>query len=301
LNRKTKKILVLLTGVLIATSIALSGFSYYIFMQFTSKRFKNQASHEKAAAQKQQLIEEHNALPVTLKTEDGLNLSGLFIKRPQAKRALLFCHGWWMNKEKMRHVVEFFPHDSLLLFDFRAHGESDGYRTSIGHNEQQDIQAAYAFLKHECPDLPLYGIGISMGAATLLAVAQTLPFAGLVIDSVFKKLDDAIEGRFTHYTGLPKFPFMPLCKKIYHVLIGAAMHEVNTSEWIKNINTPILFLHSKEDLLAPESIAHELHELSLHEKKRLWIVDKSPHAAIHKHHAHEYQAKVNEFFVDLES
>jgi dipeptidyl aminopeptidase/acylaminoacyl peptidase len=76
----------------------------------------------------------------------------------------------------------------VLLFDFRAHGESGGSRSSLGHHEQRDIAAALDFLKSR-PEVDPKRIGIygfSMGASTaILAAARTHAFSAIVVDSAF--------------------------------------------------------------------------------------------------------------------
>jgi len=86
----------------------------------------------------------------------------------------------------------------VLLFDFRAHGESSGSRTSLGYHEQKDVLAALSILKaREEIDLQRIGIyGFSMGGSTaILTAAQSGAFSAVVADSAFTSLKDQGEDR----------------------------------------------------------------------------------------------------------
>ena len=212
---------------------------------------------------KQKLIKKFNGIPVSIETEDKLALSGLLFLRPHAPYNLLVCHGWCIHKERLRKLIKMFPHANILLFDFRAHGESAGDFSSIGYFERSDVVAAFKYLQnHEhTKELPIFGIGFSMGAASLLgAAAQGLPFSGLILDSIFGRLDELIHGTFTFQTGLPSFPLFNLCKSWYEYLCNCRMDDINPAEWARLVSIPIFIIHSQEDHLVHPSAVQQLYE-----------------------------------------
>ena len=77
----------------------------------------------------------NNALPAS-------PLSSLRNERTRASdRTVIVCHGLASNKSN--HLLlarELVPHGyNVLIFDFRAHGESDGQLTSLGDLERRDV------------------------------------------------------------------------------------------------------------------------------------------------------------------
>jgi pimeloyl-ACP methyl ester carboxylesterase len=83
---------------------------------------------------------------------------------------------------------------SVLLFDFRNHGESDPAHTTIGILESRDVGAASQFAGMKAPGRPQLLWGVSMGAATaLLAVRDFGGFAGVISDSAFPSFRETIE------------------------------------------------------------------------------------------------------------
>lgn len=67
----------------------------------------------------------------------------------------------------------------VITFDFRAHGNSEGSKTSLGYHEQKDVSAALHYLSSRNEvDLDRIGIfGFSLGGSTaILSAAETRKF-----------------------------------------------------------------------------------------------------------------------------
>ena len=83
---------------------------------------------------------------------------------------------------------------SVLLFDFRAHGESTGDRITFGALESVDARAALDFLRTELPAERIGAIGVSLGGAAALLGREPLPVDALVLEAVYPAIDVAIVG-----------------------------------------------------------------------------------------------------------
>lgn len=127
---------------------------------------------------------------VTFETTDGLTIRGWFIPSPkQSDRTLIICHGLGANRSN------FLPYcavgdelgANVLMFDFRGHGDSDGYTVTFGYREKLDVLAALDFLRAQKPDQAreVFGLGISMGSSALIHAAAEAqpPFDGVIVDS----------------------------------------------------------------------------------------------------------------------
>jgi len=297
----TKRIILIVVGCSLFLAAILGFISYGIVKRFTSRRVRDVAWYIKTNLYKQFLCQKYGGQPITFKSKDGLSLAGILFVRENPHYNLLVCHGYSRHKEDVRRIVELFPQENIMFFDYRAHGESEGMSTTIGAHEIQDVLAAYEILQtnEKTKNVPIVGIGFSMGAATLLGAAvQGAQFKGLVIDSVFKRLDEQIAKMFTHKTGLPAVPFAQLCESVYSYLFSWRMSDVNPYEWIQKIQTPMLIIHAKNDTLADATIADELFAVKSGQKK-LWVVDQAPHATIFKHYPQEYTAEINAFLNSL--
>lgn len=247
------------------------------------------------------LRETFNAQPLTVRTEDGILLAGLLIVRPQAQRVLLICHGYKMAKERLLTFAYLFPHDTICLFDYRAHGESEGDYTSIGYHEKKDVLAFLSLLeRHEkTSHLPIVGIGLSMGAVSLLAAAAQHPVCkALVFDSPFVNLDKQAEKMLNKKYKLPSFPFVQLGR-----IISRHRHfpldEVNAYRWLSTIQVPTLFIHSTCDATADFEAVQEMYATFNVPAKDFWIVEGSGHARIVYDFPEQYRDRVQQFLTSI--
>lgn len=246
------------------------------------------------------LVKEYGAKKIKFMTKDEVTLAGLLIVRDDAPKTVVLCHGHLDNKEHMRFFINMFPHDNVLLFDFRAHGESDGELISIGCHEKEDVLAAVEFVKKDknTKGKPIVGLGYSMGGAILLSAAAEIDdFKALILDSSFARLDQQISRAFVARTGMPRTLFMDATKALFESLSECSIEQINPVEWIKNVTCPVLIIHSEDDNFVSVADAFTLYKAA-HTKKELWIVQEADHGHISRDNKDEYQRRVNEFFTN---
>lgn len=211
-------------------------------------------------------------------------------------------HGYHAGKELMRGYLEMFPHDTVLMFDFRAHGESEGKVISLGNHEQKDILAAIDFLKTrpETKDLPLYGFGASMGAVSLFCTAvKTDAFKALILDSGFADLYGQMSREFSEHTSLPQFPFLNLSILCYRIFTGKSVYNVSPISCAPSIKIPVFIAHARNDIRVLFKDSEKLYE-SLGGPKEFFPVKNAPHAKLWLNDQDEYRKRVEEFLRKVE-
>lgn len=153
---------------------------------------------------------------------------------------------------------------TVLLFDLRAHGRSDGERIGLGLLERGDIRAAVTLLKQRGFSGGKIGIhGTSYGAATAILATEEIPAIGAVVaDSAFADIGDVIDGELRRQTGLPAtvarvlMPGMDwLAKRLYSVRLDRAVPERAISGIAPR---PILLIHGLRDTVIPFEHARRL-------------------------------------------
>lgn len=234
-------------------------------------------------------------------TDDNHVIAGLIIERPLAKRVIVICHGYKRSKEMMANIAQLFDTDSIVMFDFRAHGKSSGEIISFGLHEVSDIKAIVHFIKlhYSLRLLPLIGLGFSMGAATLiLAQAQEPLFKALILDSSFATLQQALERGFILKTKLPNW-CAAMIQKCAPYVSPIDVQIVNPMESIKSIDAPILLIHSCGDALVPLEHA-QLLQNAAKEHKKIWQVNDAIHGAICKMYPEQYKQQIDDFLTSIE-
>ncbi len=241
---------------------------------------------------------------VSFPSEDGITLKGWFVKpaHPASKApVIIVCHGVGANKSDFTELAVSLSRRGyfVLLFDFRAHGESGGSRSSLGHHEQKDIAAALDLLKSR-PEVDPKRIGIygfSLGASTaILAAARTHAFSAIVADSAFTSLKDLARSVITGFYHLPSFPFLHLAMIEYELYFQTRIDTISPVSVIKDIApTPVFIIAGDGDRLIPAENGRKLFA-SAKEPKELWIIPNADHGATLSAAGSAYEKRVGEFF-----
>jgi len=238
---------------------------------------------------------------VSFQTEDGLTLRGWFIPTPApARGTIIFCHGHSGSMDgDLGYVPAFHQHGySVLMFDFRGHGRSDGARVSMGYHERNDVLAAIRFL--EGRGIHAVGLlGFSMGGATAIASAPLSPAVKAVVtDSAFATLDTTVAGGL-RAQGVPELiPRLVgrLAVKVADLLLACRLEDAYPIRWVSQVAPRGLFIiHGEDDIYVPASDARRLYELA-GEPKELWLVPGAGHREIDRTAPEEYLPRILAFF-----
>lgn len=259
---------------------------------------------ERAAQRRIDFLKNDNVKEVSFYTKDGIKLVGLLVKRTNSIGNILLCHGYQSSKESMIDFVGMFPEYNVLLFDFRAHGQSEGKFRTLGCHEYKDVIAAAEFLKEQTKRpgtsfnlLPLIILGFSMGGAVALyAVGFDSSICDLlIVDSAFSNLKKEMYHAFTLKSGLPYYPFLPVIEKVVNVWTSCEISKTCPYESLKKFNKPIFFIHSCIDEIVPPSDSLFLFSCGINVKNKLWIGPKCAHGKLRKNFSGIYKKKVTKF------
>ncbi|MCX7705004.1 MAG: alpha/beta fold hydrolase [bacterium] len=228
-------------------------------------------------------------------TEDGKKLSGWFIPSKKSHDVIICLHGYPANKSDILPFIEFlYPEFSLLLFDFRAHGESSGGITHFGLKENLDVKAAIKWLrlneKTKNADIGVWGYSLG-GAVGIIAADGNSEIKALVTDSAFANFPEMITHYYKNFGPL-KHVFASLSKVLGRWVLKSDFSQNSPEKRISGIRCPILIIHSQEDEFVPFQHAQRLFEKAP-EPKELYTTYGS-HTAMTG--TSEYQKKVLNFF-----
>jgi len=291
-------------GIFLITSIALIlGISYYTITKlvFPADYVAYGASQSALVKElRDELLKRPDIASVCFKSQDGLRLAGFLIKRPQATANLVACHGFKGNKEWLYGLIDMFPNWNILLFDFRAHGQSDGNIISIGCHEYKDVIAATNFMRTATGDagkLPLVLFGISMGGASILKAVETDPNLcdTLIVDSSYANLYRIVLHTFALKSGLPFYPFFPVVKYMFEYFANCNMNAMNLAKSVRTIQKPILFIHACNDSFTAPGHSIKLFRNATNPHNAIWIGPRCRHGLLSSYYTDLYKEKVTEF------
>ena len=118
----------------------------------------------------------HPLNTVHFNTADSLQLEGWFLSAADSAPGIIMLHGYSGNRRGVLKRAGMFYEAgfSVLLYDARGCGESEGDYTSIGLHEVEDLLAAIKWMAEQgIRDISL--LGVSQGGATIALAAGRLP------------------------------------------------------------------------------------------------------------------------------
>jgi len=222
----------------------------------------------------EKLIFEADALPETYQFQfhlpfeerriavgDSL-IDSLFFRVPQAKGLVVYFHGNAGNLSSWGFVAETLARKTganVWILDYPGYGKSGG----AIYSEIQLRQIAEAFFelaqKEASADnlkLFIYGRSIGNGLATYVASGHKVD--GLILES-------------------PSYSLMRLVRrKVIYVPYFLLKYQLPLNEWLKNVRSPVLIVHGRNDQAVPVQHAIDLKTRVL-PSARLVIVDSESH------------------------
>jgi len=271
--------------------------SFYNFVQGLSGISTIKTKRYNARRAKCYAMFEGEAEKFWLKTEDNLNISGLIIERPKSNAILLVCHGYKQSKEHLIMLANLFNEYTVVLFDLRAHGDSEGSSVSFGYHEYKDVYAVLDFLKKDArfSNKKFYGLGISMGAASIAHAASRYGmFDGLILDSCFSKIDFDV---VTKFVKIPEL-FFSFGKFLFKIIFGVDIDGIKPGSYLSCINCPVMIIHSSFDEKVDVSHASELYSKVICPHKLL-VLCKGSHGLLFMHDAEFYKKTISNFLSKL--
>jgi uncharacterized protein len=188
---------------------------------------------------------------------DGLALHGWWIPCSGSDRAVVIMHGhggsmdWDVHRAPPLHEAGF----NVLLFDFRAHGRSEGRTITFGYLERQDVLGAVRWLQSRgMRRIGLLGFSFG-GIAAMLAAPLCPDVAAVISDGGPARARTALaEWGVEH--GIPRWlstPFAWLTVAITSLRVRANLFQYEPIRWVGRIAPrPILFVHGDLDQYLPD-------------------------------------------------
>jgi pimeloyl-ACP methyl ester carboxylesterase len=235
--------------------------------------------------------------PVTLYNEaDDIHLSGWYLPSSNGA-AVILLHGYGSNRlEMLARANVLAAHGyGVLLYDLRAHGESEGDKRAFGWEDVGDVKAALDFLAgQEDVDPDRIGIlGFSVGGQIALRAAAEYENIAAVIadDPGYVTIDDApppsdFGERFAYFVawlddrGVRLWTGVPFPAGVPEILPAISPR-------------PIFFIDTGEG--GGRKFVRYLYELA-GEPKTLWEIPETYHGGQFNARPEEYSAKMLEFF-----
>lgn len=245
---------------------------------------------------------------VTVNSNFGYKLGGTYIFNPKpTKDTVIIVHGVTGSRyESMKYADMYLDLGfNVFVYDSRYHGSSGGKDISLGFFEKYDLDNVVKWVKWVNKGGIIGVHGESLGAVTALLQANldqsSKNVSFYVADCPYSDLPELFNLKFKQYG---KSFLQPASKFVlfYGNLIalrksGFSFYAISPIKVIKNVQTPVMFIHGSNDTLIPASMSLDMY-LAKKGPKYIYISPNAEHAYSYFTNTEEYRAKVTQFLKD---
>jgi pimeloyl-ACP methyl ester carboxylesterase len=235
---------------------------------------------------------------VAFNATDGLDLQGVWIPAAASDKAVIILHGHGGSYDFDLYRAPALQQAgfNVLLFDFRAHGRSEGKHMTFGFEECRDVLGAIEFL-HQRGMQHIGLLGFSYGGIVSMLVTPDCPDVQAVIsDGGPARMRTAIAARGVEM-GFPLWlmKFLAwLILSLTSLRLGVNLFHYEPIRWVGKISPrPIFFIHGEQDQYLPDF--DELYAAAK-APKELWRLADAGHTTASQLYPEEHTRRVIEFF-----
>jgi uncharacterized protein len=231
---------------------------------------------------------------------DGVTLRGWYIPAEGSMKTIVVCSGTNGSLDADVHVAPWLHAAgfNVLLFDWRAHGQSAGEVVTLGFNERYDLIAAVRFAMSQGADR-VGVLGFSMGGTVALATAAVYAdIHAVVADSPFVYVLSAVAGGLIE-RGAPEglsFLLARLFVATACLRTRLNLFDIDLVQWIHRVAPrPLLLIFGEQDIIVPKTEVDLIFTVA-GDPKEVWRVPEAAHRNIHVRRPEEYRQRILEFF-----
>lgn len=245
-------------------------------------------------------LKDHNALDVYTQSYDGLKLHAMWVPAENPRGTILFAHGYRSSKLVDFSLVFNLYYNlgmNILVPDQRAHGESEGKLITFGVKENRDMQSWIAFHNEKFGSFPIVLSGLSMGAATMLYLAdKDLPdnVRGIIADCGFTSPRDILASVYRSVIHLPAGPTLWTAELFARIFGGFSFNQEDTRRSLKNSKLPVFLIHGMDDDFVPCEMTKQGYDACTGPKEIL-LVEGAEHGVSFLVEREKYTNMVKEF------
>ena len=245
----------------------------------------------------------HPHKKVEITTFDGLTLRGRYYEHSPDAPIEIMMHGYHGNLERdlsggIFRALEI--NHSVLVFDHRGSGLSDGNVLTFGINESRDCRKWIDYvLENINPNAKIILSGVSMGAATAMITSgyDDLPsnVVGIIADCGYTSAKDIIKKVIKDMKLPPNllYPFVKLGARIFG---GFDLDEFSPNEQVRKSKIPTIFVHGDKDNFVPMWMSEKNCNDCSAPKKKYLIIKGAAHGLAYPIGLEDYLKELRAFF-----
>ncbi len=238
---------------------------------------------------------------VQLKTESGIFIDAWYAKPDSSSKGIVILfHGISSCKSQLLAEASDFRFQgySILLVDFRSHGNSGGHTTTVGYRETEDVKLAYDYAK-ATGEKNIFLYGISMGATTIIKAISDykLQVSGAILEMPFLSMQTYLQARarLLGFEGFPEKPFAFLTTGWISIERGFNAYNYIATRYAKNVHCPVLMQWGTNDPVIRKKETDKIFSAIASKNKRGVIYDGAGHESLLQNDPAKWRAATEQF------
>lgn len=242
---------------------------------------------------------------VHIKNRDFLELEGRYYHHSDSAPVIICAHGY--RSMGVRDFcasadILFSLGLNVLLISQRGCMGSDGHTVTFGIRERDDLLEWVDYVQERFgKNVPLYLMGVSMGAYTVLSVSSSLGgtnIRGIIADCPYSS-SWGIINKVIRSAHIPPFLLDWLVEITTLLWGGFRLQRKGAVEEVATCNTPILIIHGKSDNLVPCSMSEDIYR-SNKEMVKLSLYEGADHTMCSFIDSERYRQEITAFITGTE-
>ncbi|MBL7817523.1 MAG: alpha/beta fold hydrolase [Saprospiraceae bacterium] len=238
--------------------------------------------------------------PFDIKTRDSLLLRGYLIKAPNPRATIILVHGIGDCKEHFYPFCQQLKEIGYqtLIFDARAHGQSEGLYCTFGYYEKNDVAVFIDSLMRKNSQMPVGIYGNSLGGAVALQVLgenNNLSFG--IIESTFDEFPKVALEYGEDFTGIRSVWLTHHVLKKSGIIAQFDPFSVKPVLACSQITCPIFMAHGTSDDKIPISFGENNFSALKSSNKQFVRVEGAGHLDLNQKGGTDYWEKMKLFLL----
>ncbi len=231
---------------------------------------------------------------VRFRTSDGLSIAGWHAPNRNGC-TVVFANGVGGTRTALLHEALCLAAKGygVLLFDWRAHGQSEGNLCTWGDLERLDFQAAVDYVARvEGDSIRIGAVGFSLGASVVALVsAQDRRVHAMILQAMTPSLREAIEQDFRAWGPIASIPSL-FTYRYYGVRVNEVAAKDATSTLAPR---PVMIATGERDPYVTRAMAERVYATTGNPKE-LYVVPGAGHGHFVEGAGQDYLLRIVQFF-----
>lgn len=235
-----------------------------------------------------------------LVTSEGYKLAAYFTfpQEVEVTSCIILLHGIGSCKEHYYGAAEWLAAKGIasVVFDGRAHGESEGEYCTFGFYEKEDVRLITDAIEAKFPTLPIGIWGTSLGGAIAIqSLEQDKRLQFGIIQSTFTSLPEVILIYQGHVLGFQSPALAKFVLRKAGELASFPPDSIRPIDSASSLDKDILLIHGDADKRIPIDHGRRIFEVLKGDDKEWYAVKGGGHSDLWEVGGPDYESKISRF------